>query len=233
MISVVVTGLLLPDFIEARGWLLLAWMFAFLSTAVGRFTLRRIVYALRESGYFLSPAVIVGVKEEARSLVEQLTLWRKSGLLLLGYVDHNASVYPQVFSLLRSLGKLDNLREIVDHFAVKELILTTSALTRDEIVSLFKEYGVSKHVNLRLSSGLFEVIMTGIQITELASAPLVRVNNARLTGIESVLKFVLDYSITIPGLILISPILLLIAILIKLDSRGPGIYKRWVMGVNG
>ena len=233
MISVVGAGFLLPDFIVARGWLLLAWLFAFLFTAIGRFTTRRFVYALREWGYFLSPAIIVGVNEEARSLAEQLTLWRKSGLLFMGYVDQDEDVDSPIFSNLPSLGKLEQLREIVDQYAVKELILTTSALTRDEIVALYKEYGLSKHVNLRLSSGLFEVITTGVQITELASVPLIRVNNARLTGIDSVLKFILDYSITIPGLILISPILLLISVLIKLDSPGPIIYKRRVMGVNG
>jgi exopolysaccharide biosynthesis polyprenyl glycosylphosphotransferase len=233
MISVVAAGFLLPDFIVARGWLLLAWMFAFLFTAVGRFTIRRIVYALREKGYFLSPAVIVGVNEEAHSLAEQLILWRKSGLLILGFVDQNTdSEHPQ-FSNLPSLGKLNKLREIIDQFAVKELILTTSALTRDEIVTLFKEYGVSKHISLRLSSGLFEVITTGVQITEFASVPLVRVNNARLTGVDSVLKLILDYFITIPGLLIISPLLLLIAILIKLDSPGPIIFRRRVMGVNG
>ena len=233
MISVVAAGFLLPDFIVARGWLLLAWLFAFLFTAIGRFSIRRVVYAMRELGYFLSPAVIVGVNEEAHSLAEQLTLWRKSGLLFLGYVDQGKAVDAPIFSTLPSLGKLDKLREIVDTYAVKELILTTSALTRDEIVTLYKEYGISKHINLRLSSGLFEVITTGVQITELASVPLVRVNNARLTGIDSVLKFILDYSITIPGLILISPFLIYISVLIKLDSPGPIIYRRRVMGVNG
>ncbi|MFC1997184.1 sugar transferase, partial [Chloroflexota bacterium] len=43
----------------------------------------------------------------------------------------------------------------------------------------------------------------------------------------------LDYAITIPGLILISPILLAIAIIIKLDSPGPAIHRRQVMGMNG
>jgi lipopolysaccharide/colanic/teichoic acid biosynthesis glycosyltransferase len=62
---------------------------------------------------------------------------------------------------------------------------------------------------------------------------LVGVNKVRLTGVDEFFKFVLDYAITIPGLILISPILLLIAIAIKLDSSGPLLHRRRVMGVNG
>jgi exopolysaccharide biosynthesis polyprenyl glycosylphosphotransferase len=233
MISVVAAGFLLPDFIVARGWLLLAWLFAFLFTAGGRFFVRRIVYALRVKGYFISPAVIVGVNDEARSLAEQLTLWKTSGLLILGFIDDEIPADTPVYSNLRSLGKLDKLDNIIQQFGVKEVILTTSALTRQKMVSIFKEYGVSNHLNLRLSSGLFEVITTGLQVTELASVPLVRVNKARLTGMDNILKFILDYAITIPGLVIISPLLLLIAILIKLDSPGPIIYRRRVMGVNG
>jgi lipopolysaccharide/colanic/teichoic acid biosynthesis glycosyltransferase len=47
------------------------------------------------------------------------------------------------------------------------------------------------------------------------------------------MKLVLDYSLTIPGLILISPLLLVLAIAIKLDSPGPVIHRRRVMGING
>jgi exopolysaccharide biosynthesis polyprenyl glycosylphosphotransferase len=233
MISVVAAGFLLTDFIVARGWLLLAWMFAFLFTAMGRFIIRRVVYALRVRGYFISPAVIVGVNDEARSLAEQLTIWKTSGLLILGFLDEDVPVDTPVYSNLRSLGRIDKLKSIIEQFDVKEVILTTSALSREEVVTIFKEYGVSNNLNLRLSSGLFEVITTGLQVTELASVPLVRVNKARLTGIDNVLKFILDYLITIPGLVLISPVLLLIAVLIKLDSPGPIIYRRRVMGVNG
>jgi lipopolysaccharide/colanic/teichoic acid biosynthesis glycosyltransferase len=50
---------------------------------------------------------------------------------------------------------------------------------------------------------------------------------------DEALKLSLDYLITIPGLIVISPLLLLIAIIIKLDSPGPAIHRRQVMGMNG
>jgi lipopolysaccharide/colanic/teichoic acid biosynthesis glycosyltransferase len=63
--------------------------------------------------------------------------------------------------------------------------------------------------------------------------PLVGVNKVRLTGVDLVLKFILDYVLTIPALIAISPILLVIAIAVKLDSPGPAIHRRRVVGVNG
>jgi lipopolysaccharide/colanic/teichoic acid biosynthesis glycosyltransferase len=100
-------------------------------------------------------------------------------------------------------------------------------------VDIFKQYGLSNRVNVRLSSGLYELLTTSVQVREVASVPLVRINKVRLAGVDKILKIILDYGLTIPGLIVISPLMLLIAIVVRLDSPGPVIYRRKVMGVNG
>jgi exopolysaccharide biosynthesis polyprenyl glycosylphosphotransferase len=233
MVGVIGIGFLLQDIIFARAWLLLAWAFSFLFTGAARFGIRRIIYFLRKKGYFLTPAVIIGANEESKILAEQLLQWRASGLFILGFIDDHVEPGETLFHNLKALGKVADLENIIKQYRVKEVILTTSALTRDKMVKLFKKYGLSNQVNLRLSSGLFEIITTGLQVNEVASVPLIRVNHARLTGIDHYFKLIVDYVITIPGLILISPFMFLLALVVKLDSNGPVIYRRRVMGVNG
>jgi exopolysaccharide biosynthesis polyprenyl glycosylphosphotransferase len=63
--------------------------------------------------------------------------------------------------------------------------------------------------------------------------PLVSLNKVRLTGIDIILKRLLDYSLSIPASLVLLPILLLIAITVKIDSPGPVIYRRRVMGLHG
>src|SRR3990172_1087622 len=101
------------------------------------------------------------------------------------------------------------------------------------MLEIFQRYGVSSGVNVRMSSGLYEIITTGLTVKEFAYVPLVGVNKVRLTGIDEVLKLALDYAITIPGLILIAPLLLAVALAVKFDSPGPVIHRRRVMGMNG
>ena len=72
MVLLISIGFLDPEFILARGWLLLAWIFSFLFAAVGRFGMRRVIYALRRRGYYLASAVIIGANNEGLSLAEQL-----------------------------------------------------------------------------------------------------------------------------------------------------------------
>jgi exopolysaccharide biosynthesis polyprenyl glycosylphosphotransferase len=231
---IVVAGFLGPNLIIARGWLLLNWVFTFLFVAFSRLMLRRAVYSLRRYGFFLTPAVIVGANQEGRWLAEQLLRWQTSGLHLVGFVDKKTPVTFPLFHDLVSLGTVDQLGEIIDRYNIGEVILASSAIsTRDYLLEIFRRYGVSDRVNIRMSSGLYEILTTGLTVSEFAYVPLVYVNRVRLTGVDNVVKFILDYFITITFLILFSPLLLLIALLIKISSPGPVIHKRLVMGLNG
>ena len=231
---IVIASFLEPTLIIARGWLIMTWWGTFFMVAAARFLLRRIVYALRRQGFFLTPAVIVGANQEGRWLAEQLLQWETSGLHLVGFVDNKLPVTFPLFHGLISLGSADKLGEIIEQYNVGEVILASSAFsTRDYLLDIFRNYGVNSKVNIRMSSGLYEVLTTSLTVNEFAYVPLVYVNKVRLTGLDNVVKFILDYLLTIISLIILSPFLLLIAILIKATSPGPIIHKRLVMGLNG
>lgn len=233
LLPVMIVGFLEPTFIVARGWLLLAWAFSFVLVAAGRFFFRRFIYLLRRRGFFLSPAVIVGANQEGRWLAEQL-LNKTSGLRLVGFVDEKVPAGTLMFHNLPALGSVDQMDKIIARYGIEEVILATSAISsRDRMMEIFRRYSNSDVVDLRLSSGLYEIITTGLQVQEMCYVPLVNVNKVRLTGVDSILKLALDYLLTIPGLIAILPFLGLIALAIWLDSPGPVIYRRRVMGING
>lgn len=233
-LAIVIAGFLDPRLIIARGWLLLTWMFTIVFVTLSRFLLRRLVYALRKHGFFLTPAVIVGANQEGRWLAEQLLRWETSGLHLVGFVDKKTPVTFPLFHDLVSLGSVDQLGEIIERYNVGEVILASSAIsTRDYLLEIFRKYGVSDKVNIRMSSGLYEVLTTGLTVSEFAYVPLVYVNKVRLAGVDNFVKFIMDYVITIIGLILFAPVLVAIYLLVKLSSPGPVIHKRLVMGLNG
>jgi exopolysaccharide biosynthesis polyprenyl glycosylphosphotransferase len=233
MFAVIATSFLVTEFVLSRGWLLFSWTFVLVMIALGRFLLRRVVYALRYRGYFLSPALIVGANEEGNSLASQLIHWRTSGLYIVGFVDDKQSLGARVVGDVPVLGRIDEINWIIEKNDVEEIIISSSALTRDQIYHIFQEYGTHKDINVRMSSGLYEILTTGLQVSEFAYVPLVGINKVRMTGIDSFLKFMLDYAITLPGMLVAGPLFLFIALMIKLDSPGPAIHRRRVMGVNG
>jgi exopolysaccharide biosynthesis polyprenyl glycosylphosphotransferase len=233
LFMVVVVGFFERALITARGWLLLTWFFVFLFVAIGRFLMRRLVYFLRRHGLFMTPTLIVGANSEGLSLAHQLSGWPTSGLQVVGFVDEKLPSGTRLNNH-SVLGSVADLETIIQQYNVKEMILATSAISsRERILEIFKRYGVADNVNIRLSSGLYEIITTGLTVREFASVPLVRVNRARLTGVDQVFKMLMDYALTLPAVILLLPFLGVIALLIRLDSPGPILHRRRVMGVNG
>jgi hypothetical protein len=200
------------------GWLLMACGLAVLLVGGTRLLARRIAYRLRAHGYFLSPTLIVGVNGEGLALAEKLLSWNTSGLKLLGFVDGGTETGTHVLDGLRVLGSKTELRELVSTYGIGELVIATTALSREELLEIFQAFGNSPDVNLRLSSGLYEIMTTGLQVKETDHVPLVTVDRVRLKGIFVVLKAALDHAVALPALIALSPLLLLIALAVKLGS---------------
>jgi lipopolysaccharide/colanic/teichoic acid biosynthesis glycosyltransferase len=88
-------------------------------------------------------------------------------------------------------------------------------------------------VHLRLSSGLYELLTARVSVRTFGTVPLVSLDKFRLDSEEIFIKTVLEYSLVLFGLLLLWPIFLLIALLIKLDSPGPVFHRRRVLGVSG
>ena len=233
LLFIVMAGFLEPQLIIARGWVLIAWGLTFLLISLGRLVIRRIAYWLRSHGFFMARALIVGANAEASALAEQLLRWRTSGLELVGFVDGVGETDAELSPGLRVVGAVDDLDRLISEHGVEELILASSAFTREAMLAIFRRYGVSESIHLRMSSGLYEIITTGLSVKELAYVPLVGVNRVRLTGVERAIKAALDYALTVPALVILAPLLAGLALLVRRDSPGPIIHRRRVMGVNG
>ena len=112
--------------------------------------------------------------------------------------------------------------------------MAPTSLSREALLDIYRTFGSNgSGVEIKLSPGLFEILTTGAIVQEVGSVPLVSLNRLRITGIDAFLKSALDYVGAAIGLILLLPFLLLIALLVKLDSRGPALYRRRVLGVGG
>jgi exopolysaccharide biosynthesis polyprenyl glycosylphosphotransferase len=233
MMLVIVASFLYPELNIARGWLLLSWLSVTMMASVGRFTVRRLVYRLRARGRCLTAMIIVGADEEGKAIAEQIISNPTAGVWVAGFIDDTLPKDTEVVPGLRVLGSTNAARALVHNLGVQELLVSSSALSREKLLELFRTFGNSDNVNLRLSSGLFEIMTTGLCVKKIGEVPLLSVNRVRLTGADVVLKRILDYIGATLGLILLSPLFALIAIAIKHSSRGPVFYRRRVVGVGG
>ncbi len=217
----------------SRGWLVLVWGFSVLIAGGSRFVLRRVLWHLRHRGYLVTRAVIVGANEEGKALAAQFLGDPRSGAQVVGFVDGSLPEGTAVVGGRHVMGRLPELERVIREGGIGEVVVATTALARDELLDLYVRLGHLDGVEIRLSSGLFEILTTGIRVQEISSVPLMTPSRVRITGIDALLKAMLDYSGALMGLILLSPVLLAIALLVKLDSPGPAFHRRRVLGRAG
>jgi exopolysaccharide biosynthesis polyprenyl glycosylphosphotransferase len=232
-IAVVVFSFVDTTLVISRGWLLLTWLLAITLGSVGRFAARRVLRQVHARGYLLSPAVIVGTNEEGTALAEQLCADPASGLRVLGFVG--SAPLPRVPRLagLPVLGDIDELRAIVRQHGAREILVASSALERKDLLELYQTFAEDEAIHVRLSSGLFEILTTGVQIHEISFVPLMTPQRVRITSLDAVLKAALDYLGAGLGLIVLGPLLLALALAVRWDSPGPAFHRRRVLGRGG
>jgi len=217
----------------SRGWLLLVWLLSLALIILFRFSVRHGVYALHRRGHLLVPAVIVGADEEGQELLSQLKQFQHSGLQVRGFIDNHRKRGTVVSGDCTVLGSGDEIMQVVTTYGIEEVIIASGSLNREELLNIYRSVAWNPGVKLRLTSGMFEIISTGLYIKELANIPLIEVNKVRITGIGLTLKTIADYSAGLLGILLLSPLFLLVAILICLDTPGPIFYKHRVLGLHG
>ena len=237
--TVGLVGLILYSFLVrnadqeiSRGWLVMVWFFSVSSTSLARFCYRRLVYYLRSQGLFVRRALVVGANEEGRAVVAQLRESPAAGVDVVGFVEP-AMLRGEQVAGVPVLSGFNRLESLIRSLEVEDLIVIPTALRRDELLEIYREWGTDRRVRVCLSSGLYELFTTGAQVRDIGFIPLVSLNRTRITGMDALMKTTLDFGIALAGVILLSPMFLIMAILIRRGSPGPAIYRRRVVGLAG
>ncbi len=157
-------------------------------------------------------ALIVGTDAAAQELAAQLRTL--DDYALVGFIaDTNEGNDAAV------VGTLGDTLHVVNHFQVDDVFLSQTTRGRGELAELILALRES-HVRVRLLPDLLELITVRTGIETLRGLPVVTLREPAITGINSVLKRMLDLAGATLGLIVCGPLMLCIALLIRLDSKG-------------
>jgi Undecaprenyl-phosphate galactose phosphotransferase WbaP len=213
--------------------MVLAWLFSIGFVALQRFTVRRIVFAARRFGHFTTPSYIVGANSEGIAIAEHLMSASNVGINVIGFLDDEIPVGEEILPGIAVHGPTWQAEKLCAKFGVERLIVATSGIDRENLLALFKRFVNVEDVAVWLSSGMYEMLTTGVRVQDIGSMAMISVNRVRLTGPSVIMKTILDYVGAMLGLILLSPFFLIIALIMKRTDPGPLIHRRRVVGVGG
>ncbi|MCX6136278.1 MAG: undecaprenyl-phosphate glucose phosphotransferase [Ignavibacteriales bacterium] len=216
----------------SRGVFILLWIVSVVTVTLGRYLLMQFEQWLYRRGKELKTVVIVGNNETATAIYSVLMLKKNLGYHILGYYADSSASEANPLSAAKYLGPVKGL---TDDLVPQRIQAAFIALTYKEhplLLDLMRDLE-GKNIELMMVPDLLEMITSNVRIQEMEGIPLIRIREIPLTTWNRITKRCFDIAFSACVLVCISPLLLLIALLVKLSSRGPVIFAQERIGLDG
>ncbi|WP_346621242.1 sugar transferase [Blastococcus montanus] len=218
----------------ARGFAIVALPVAALLTLGHRLAQRELLHRRRARGAFQQTAVLVGHRNAVAALHEQFVRQPKHGYRVIGCcVPQSTDASAVSFDGLPVLGSLGDVVDVVRRYEVDTVaVLPSPELDGPALRQLGWDLE-STQAELLLAPAVTEVAGPRVRIRPVAGLPLMHVERPEFTGHRRLVKSLFDRSAALLGILLISPVLVGLALAVKLTSRGPVFYKHERIGLGG
>ncbi len=211
----------------------LAWFAAITATTLLRLIYRSMLTLLRQHGIDTRRVLIVGAREPGRLVLATIHRNPRLGYRIRGFISDTTPV-GEVVDDVPVLGRTQSLGKVIRATQADEVIIALSGRSSNEVLDIVA-LAEDESVEIKLYPDAFQLITNnGVSIGDVSGLPLIGVKNVALDNpINRALKRTLDIIVSVLVLTLSSPIMLFIAALIRLDSRGPVFFAQERVGLDG
>lgn len=214
-----------------RGMFFYTWFLSVLLVIFGREAHRILTVSVRRRGVLRDNLLIIGSGRVTRDLAMRIQRRPEYGYNIVGVVTEKVKPKGQIGGI-PVIGLYPDIPSIIDTYGVEQVIIALPDAKRSEIVELVTLCQRGR-VDIKVFPDIFAYIAGDMNVDDLDGTPLLTVRDISLRGWKLSLKRSLDFFGSFFGLIFLSPILLLIALLIRLESKGPVFYIQVRMGLDG
>ena len=176
--------------------------------------------------------LILGVEELGRQVAANIRKNPVLGLKLVGFLGRDSALTGSRVEDLPVLGDYSQIGAIVSSRQVQVVIVALPLSAHERLPEILD--GLSEEmVDLRIVPDLYRFMTLGSTVESFEGMPIIGLRGSRLEGWPRLLKRAVDIVGSLALIALFSPLMLLIAILVKLTSRGPVFYRQRRMGLDG
>ena len=213
----------------SRGMVVYAWGLTLVLVMVGRAVYGVITGMLRLRGIGQERVVIVGAGDVGQQMVRRAQTSPDLGYDIVGLLDD--TLVQQRVQGVPILGKTDDLPRLINEHNISEVIIAMPEADHSELLKLI-DCCQDRQVTIQVFPSVFQIMASEVHLGDLNGLPLITVRDSALRGWKLSLKRAVDIVVAGITLVLLSPVMLLIALLVKLDSPGPAFYIQERMGLD-
>jgi len=228
-------GIAYRTFSYSRALFLLDFLLALAGMSVVRMILRAGQILVRRRGINLIPTLIVGRGPEAALCIQEMRARPELGYRVIGMVENGKldPSAPASFEGVPVIAELRNLPEAIRESGANEVIISDPDVPGEALFEVMMQTGRRRGVEFRIAPTLLNCLPSKTEIDQVGSLPMVTLFRSPLSRAARLAKRISDLVVVLLALTILAPLWLLIALLIKLDSRGPVFYKQERVGMDG
>lgn len=193
-----------------------------------RFALRY----MRRNGYNLRFALIVGTGEPARGIIQRLEKHPEVGIKIEGIISTDKKDIGEKIYGLKVLGTYEKISGIIRDGKIDNVFIALSWEEHSKVVEVLKSIG-DEAVDIKVIPDVYEFITLRGGVEEFDGMPILNLQNSPLYGWNIFIKRAADIIFSSLAIMLLSPVMLAIAVLVKMTSPGPVLYRQVRMGIGG
>jgi exopolysaccharide biosynthesis polyprenyl glycosylphosphotransferase len=213
----------------SRAMILYAWLLTVLLVTLGRWLHYTLTTRLKAQGWGNDRVLIVGTGEVGHMILQKIQWNPGLGYKVVGMIETNG-VSKRALNV-PVLGGPERLAGLIDEHDVAEVIIALPEATHQEILMLISQCERGS-VNIKVFPDVLHIMASQVSIGDLGGLPLLSVRDVALRGWRLTVKRAIDVIGSALLLVFLSPLLLLIALLIKIDSSGPVFYAQERTGLD-
>lgn len=216
----------------SRGWLATWAASSWFGLIMVRAILRTGLHQLRRRGFNRKRIVIVGTAELGSEVAQRITAAPWMGLEVVGYFHANGGPKDVCIPGVPHIGCMDAVADYVASNAIEQVWIALPLGVEKKVRYLLHVLRNST-VDIRFVPDLFALRLLNHSVMDVAGLPVVNLSVTPMAGINVLLKALEDRVLALLILLLISPLMLIIAIGVKLSSPGPILFKQLRYGWDG
>ncbi|MBZ0301091.1 MAG: undecaprenyl-phosphate glucose phosphotransferase [Anaerolineae bacterium] len=214
-----------------RSLFVYAWLFSLVLVEAGRELHRILRTVLRRRGIDNENLLIIGTGKIARDITSRIKKREDLGYNLVGVVTTRKHARTNVAGV-PVIGEYNDIPDLIDYHSVEQVIIALPEAQRTELINLITMCQRG-HVDIKVYPDMFAYMAGDLNVDELGGTPLITVRDIALRGWKLSLKRGMDFFGALLGMVFFSPMMLLTALLIRLESQGPIFYIQERMGLDG
>src|SRR5215212_5648151 len=220
-------------FSYARGVFVADFLLVLVSIGALRFFMRAVQTFVRRRQINLIPTLVVGRGPEASLFIREMRVRPALGYRVIGVVDTGIVDGQLTYEDVPVIGTLESLPEVIRDSGANEVIIADADVNAATLFEVMMRCGRRRGVEFRIAPSLFNCLPRKTEIDQIGVIPVIRLFREPLSSGARILKRTFDIATSALAIVLLFPFWLLLALLIKLDSKGPVFYTQERVGMDG